>query len=81
MLDSIGDEAAGDYARSSQSPTEGGASHRSFSGVHSNASYLGSLLAAKLKDAHVTAVTGEIDDEQCREELQKRELMKLGTDC
>jgi superfamily II DNA or RNA helicase len=49
------------------------------------ANYLGSWLAAELKGVHVTAVTGEIDDEQRRERVaelgQSARRILVATDC
>jgi superfamily II DNA or RNA helicase len=49
------------------------------------ANYLGSWLAAELKGVHVTAVTGEIDDEQRRERVaelgRSAHRILVATDC
>src|SRR3984893_17552974 len=49
------------------------------------ANYLGSWLAAELKSVHVTAVTGEIDDDQRRERVaelaQSSQRILVATDC
>jgi superfamily II DNA or RNA helicase len=49
------------------------------------ANYLGSWLAAELKGVHVTAVTGEIDDEQRRERVadlsRSTQRILVATDC
>jgi helicase-like protein len=49
------------------------------------ANYLGSCLAAELKDVHVTVVTGEIDDEQRRERVaelsRSAQRILVATDC
>jgi len=49
------------------------------------ANYLGSRLAAELKGVHVTAVTGEIDDEQRRERVaelsRSTHRILVATDC